>query len=132
MAGFELAYTLHGGDAHKLELAVASGQTFTAGALVELASGEATVAVTAHADILGVCTGLDAAGTTATVVVDPLAVYRIDDATARALGATLDIASGARGITTNSNADLVVVGKSPAGAPTLVKIATTQHAFTAN
>ncbi len=132
MSGFELAYTLHGGDAHKLDLAVASGQTFTRGALVELASGEATVAVTAHADILGVCTGLNTAGTIATVVVDPLAVYRIEDATARNLGATLDIASGARGITTNSNADVVVVGKSPAGAPTLVKIATTQHAFTAS
>lgn len=130
MAGFELAYTLHGGDAHKLDLAIASGQSVVAGTLVELASGEAAVAVTAHADLLGVCTGVNSAGTIATVVVDPLAVYRVTDATARNLGATLDIASGARGITTSSNADVVVAGKSPAGAPTLVKLATTQHAFT--
>lgn len=130
MAGFELAYTLHGGDAHKLQLAIKSGQAVVAGTLVELDAGEAAVAVTAHADILGVCTGVDPHTGKAVVVVDPMAVYRVTDATARNLGATLDIASGARGITTSSNADVVVCGLSPAGAPTLCKIATTQHAFT--
>lgn len=128
MSGFELAYTLHGGDAHKLTLPIKSGESVVAGTLVELDAGEAAVAVTAHADLLGVCTGVDANGE-AVVVVDPQAVYRVTDATARNLGATLDIASGARGVTTSSNADVIVAGKSPAGAATLVKIAGTQHAF---
>lgn len=131
MAGFEVAYTLHGGDAHKLKLVIKTGQAVVRGTLVELDAGEAAVAVTAHADILGVCTGVDSDGM-AVVVVDPSCVYRVTDATARNLGATLDIASGARGIASSSNADVVVVGLSPAGAPTLVKIATTQHAFTAS
>lgn len=129
MAGFELAYTLHGGDAHKLALPIKTGESVVAGTLVELASGEAAVAVTAHADILGVCTGVNSDSSIATVVVDPQAVYRVTDATARNLGATLDLASGARGVTTSSNADVIVAGLSPAGAPTLVKIAGTQHAL---
>lgn len=128
MSGFEVAYALHGGDPHKLDLAIKTGEDVVAGTLVELDSGEAAVAVTAHTDILGVCTGINNDGT-AKVVVDPACVYRVTDASARNLGATLDIASGARGITTSSNADVIVVGKSPAGAPTLCKIVGAQHAF---
>jgi len=133
MSGFELAYTLHGGDAHKLRLAVKAGseETVVAGTMIQLDAGEADVAAHDSADILGVCTGVNADGT-AEVIVDPMAVYRVADATARALGATLDLASGARGVTTSSSATVVVAGLSPAGAPTLVKIATTQHAFTAS
>lgn len=132
MAGYELAYTLHGGDAHKLTLAVKSGSeaTVVAGTLIQLDAGEADVAATAAVDFLGVCTGKNADGT-AVVVVDPMAVYRITDATARAIGAPLDIATGARGVASSTNANLVVCGKSPANSPTLVKIATTHHAFTA-
>lgn len=128
MAGFELAYTLHGGDAHKLALAIKSGASVAAGKLVNLESGEVDVAATNDAALLGVCTGIDSDGL-AVCVVDPSAVYRVTDATARAVGATLDIASGAAGIASSSNADLVVAGKSPAGAPTLVKITSANHAL---
>lgn len=125
---FELAYTLHGGDGHKLTLPIKSGQSVVAGTLVQLDAGEAAVAAASATDNLGVCTGIDANGS-AVVVVDPQAVYRVADATARAIGATLDIASGGRGVTTSSEATLIVVGKSPAGAHTLVKIAGAHHAF---
>lgn len=133
MSGFEVAYCLHGGDAHKLTLAIKSGQSanVVAGTLVELDTGEATVAATASTDFLGVCTGQTKDGK-AVVVVDPDAVYRVTDASARLIGAPLDIATGARGVTTSSNANLVVVGQSPAGANTLVKIADNHHAFRVN
>lgn len=129
MSGFELAYTLHGNDAHKLDLAIKSGSAVIAGTLVQLDAGEAQIATAAAADKLGVCTGVNSAGTIATVVVDPEAVYRVTDATARNVGAPLDTASGGRGITTASENDLIVAGLSPAGAPTLVKIAGAHHAL---
>jgi len=130
MSGFEVAYALHGGDPHKLHLPIKSGSAsdMKNGTLVELDSGEATKAATASVDILGVCTGIDS-DNRAVVVVDPDAVYRVTDATARAIGAPLDIASDARSVTTSTNANLIVVGQSPAGSPTLVKIAGTHHAF---
>lgn len=128
MAGFELAYTLHGGDAHKLALVIKTGEAVVAGTLVQLDAGEASVAVTAATDILGVCTGILPDGT-ANVVVDPQAVYRVTDASARALGAPLDLPAGARTVGASTNADLIVAGKSPAGASTLVKIAGTSHAL---
>ncbi len=129
MAGFELAYTLHGGDAHKLQLAIKSGEAVVAGTMVQLDAGEAAVGAAAAADHLGVCTGVDPHTGKAVVVVDPQAVYRVTDASARALGATLDLASGARGITTSSQATLIVAGLSPAGASTLVKFAGAHHAL---
>lgn len=130
---FELAYTLHGGDAHKLSLPIKSGQTLTRGMLVELDAGELKIAVTASADILGMYTGADPdISGNGVCYVDPAAVYRTTDASARAVGAPLDIVAGALTVGASTNADLVVVGKSPANAPTLVKIATTQHAFTAS
>lgn len=128
MSGFELAYTLHGGDAHKLTLPIKSGEAVKAGTLVQLDDGEAAVAAAAATDNLGVCTGIDANGN-AVVVVDPQAVYRVTDSTARALGATLDIAAGARGVAASSEATLIVAGLSPAGAKTLVKIAGAHHAL---
>ena len=129
MAGFELAYTLHGGDAAKLDLAIKSGEAVVKGVLVKLDTGEAALGTTNATTFLGVCTGVNAAGTIATVVVDPDAVYRVTDATARVVGATLDIATGAAGVTTSSNVDVVVAGKSPAGAATLVKITSANHAL---
>lgn len=128
MSGFELAYTLHGGDGHKITLPIKSGESVEAGTLVQLDSGEAAVAAAASTDNLGVCTGIDANGE-AVVVVDPQVVYRVADATARALGATLDIAAGGRGVAASSQATLIVAGLSPAGAKTLVKIAGAHHAL---
>jgi hypothetical protein len=126
---FELAYTLHGGDAHKLTLAIKSGAAVVAGTLVNIESGEADVAATNDTALAGVCTGVDSVTGLAAVVVDPAAVYRVEDASARAVGATLDIGSGGRTVASSSNIDLVVAGKSPAGAPTLVKISSANHAF---
>lgn len=126
MAGFELAYTLHGGDAHKLAFPVKSGASVAAGTIVNIETGEADVAATNDTTMAGVCTGIND-DDTAVVVVDPQAVYRVTDASARVVGATLDLASGARGIAASTNADLVVAGHSPAGAPTLVKITSANH-----
>ena len=128
MAGFELAYTLHGGDAHKLDLPIKSGASVVAGTLVNIESGEADVAATNDTALAGVCTGVNSDGT-AKVVVDPQAVYRVTDASARVVGATLDIGSGGRTVASSSNVDLVVAGKSPAGAPTLVKLSSANHAL---
>lgn len=126
--GFELAYTLHGGDAHKLTLPIKSGAAVVAGVIVNIEAGEADLAVTNDTALAGVCTGINADGD-AVVVVDPGAVYRVTDATARVVGATLDLAAGAATVAASSNADLVVAGHSPAGAATIVKITSANHAL---
>lgn len=126
MSGFELAYCQHGNGANKVAIPIKSGAAVVAGTLVKLTNNEADVATTNSTANIGVCTGIDKDGK-AVVVTDPQAVYRVTDATARALGARLDIATGARGVTTDSNHDLIVAGLSPAGAATLVKIAAAKH-----
>lgn len=66
-------------------------------------------------------------GTSVEVITDPDAVYRVTDANAREAGATLDINATGDGVTTSSNADVVVTAKSSASEPTHFKIANTQH-----
>lgn len=61
------------------------------------------------------------------VIVDEDAVYRTTDNNVRAAGATLDLDSEGDGLTTSSNADVVVTAPSTATEPTYFKIAKTQH-----
>ena len=62
-------------------------------------------------------------------ITDADAVYAVDDANARLIGATLDItgATGAMTVTTSSNADVLVVADSSATEATLVRFTPTNH-----
>lgn len=66
--------------------------------------------------------GADGA-TSIKAIVNPDAVYAVDDANARLAGATLDIAAGGMGVAASVNADLLVVAPSSAAERTLVRIA---------
>lgn len=138
MAGFQFAYKMSGSAPTIYTIPVKAGSVISIGELVNLESGYADGAATADAALMGI--SLEAADNTAgsngdldiDVIVDPDAVYSVEDANARLAGATLDIASGALGVTTTSNADLIVVAPSTASERTLVRIVRTQHYLTAN
>lgn len=123
MAGFEFAYTLDGSAPVLRKQTVADTVVLSKGEMVNLETGELTTAVTADTALYGVawedCDNTDD-GLSCQVITNKNAVYRVTDANARVAGATLDIATGALGVTTSSNADLIVVEDSTATEPTLV------------
>lgn len=130
MAGFDYAYNLGGGEPNIQEFVVVNDGVIAQGALCNLESGEATLAVTDDAALIGVALEtVDNAddGLKIRCIVNPDAVYSVVDANARVAGATLDIATGALGVTTSSNADLIVVADSTATERTLVMIAPGEH-----
>lgn len=130
MAGFTFAYCLDG-SAPKIEkITVADTVVLSKGEMVNLESGELTTAVTADTALVGVCVeDCDNTndGLTCAVIVNEGAVYSVSDANIRLKGATLDIATGALGVTTSSNADLIVVEDSTASEPTLVTFNNTHY-----
>lgn len=132
MAGFRFAYRLSGGAPTIQEIITADTTTYYKGDLVNLESGEADHAATNDTAILGAVietmSGTDST-TKALVITDLDAVYEVDDSSARAIGATLDLSTtpGAYGVTTSNNADVVVVADSAANAPTYVKVTTGNH-----
>lgn len=131
MAGFTFAYLKNGGTAPTIiQQTVADTVVLSKGEMVNLESGELTTAVTADTALFGVviadCDNTDD-GLSAWVITDEDAVYSVVDANARVAGATLDIATGALGVTTSSNADLIVVADSTATEPTLVTFNNTHY-----
>lgn len=136
--GFQFAYRMAGSAPTIITLPVKAGAVISMGELVNIESGEADGAATADAALCGIA--LHAADNSSgaggainvDVIIDPDAVYAVDDANARLAGATLDIASGGLGVTTTSNADLVVVAPSAATEQTLVRIVRAQHYLTAS
>ncbi len=136
MAGFQFAYKMSGSSPTIYTIPVKAAAVLSAGELVNLESGYADAAATADAALMGIA--LHAADNTSgssgdinvDVIVDPDAVYAVDDANARVAGATLDIASGGMGVTTSSNADLIVVAPCTASERTLVRIQRSQHYLT--
>lgn len=94
------------------------------GELVNLESGEADAAATGDTALLGIAThAVDNTndGETVAVIVNPGAIYADEsDTNIRLAGATLDIASGGLGVTTSSNADLLVWENSTATEKTKV------------
>lgn len=132
--GFRFAYRLSGGAPTIQDIVFKDTETITKGDLVNIESGQADLAATNDAAIAGVALETVAGTTGVTrirVITDADAVYAVDDANARLIGATLDItgATGAQTVTTSSNADVIVVAESSATEPTLVKITATNHVF---
>lgn len=105
-----------------------------AGALVNLETGEADLAVTDDSGLLGVAVEtVDNTddGEYIHVICNSMAIYSVSDANARLMGATLDIATGALGVAASSNADLIVVEPSSATEPTKVMLKRGETAFLA-
>lgn len=98
---------------YAVELAITSGQVVAAGDLVRLASGRVRRATSGGSDLYGIAlsggTG-DAGGTVLAKVqpIDNTSQLRTAYATVVAAGATLDIDGTASGVTTSSNADVLV------------------------
>ena len=102
---------------------VANDEVFTWGEMLNLESGEADAGATGDTAFLGPSQqSLDNAddGLTVKVIVNPNAVYGVEDNNARLMGALLDLASGGLGVTGDSNHDFIVWRTSTATEETLV------------
>lgn len=125
--GFRFRYRLGGGQPTIQSLTCKDTETLSKGDWANLESGEIDLGATADAALIGVIQETKA-GTDSTtqfkVITDVDAVYGVYDATARAIGATLDLsgATGAQTVTTSSNKEFVVVADSAADEETLVKM----------
>lgn len=130
MAGFTFAYNLDGSAPIIEKITVANTVVLSEGEMVNQETGELTTAVTADVTLVGValedCDNTSD-GLSCAVIVNQYAVYSVADANARLKGATLDIATGALGVTTSTNADLIVVEDSSATEPTLVTFNKTHY-----
>lgn len=132
MAGFTFAYRLSGGSPTIQPIIAQDTATYYKGDIVNLETGEADFAATNDTAFLGAVLETAACTDSVTkilVITDLDAVYSVTDDNARVIGATLDLSTtpGAMGVTTNSNADVVVVADSGATEPTLVKFTTGNH-----
>ena len=134
MAGFTFAFRESGGLPSIVDLLFKDTETLTKGDMANLETGEVDLLAAADARGLGVVLETKA-GTDSTtrikVIIDADAVYSVVDATARLLGATLDIsgATGAQTVTTSSGKEFLVARESSATEPTLVKFNVGKHAF---
>ena len=131
---FVFAFRESGGAPTIVDLLFKDTETLTKGDLVNLETGEVDLLATADANALGVVLETKA-GTDSTtrikVIIDEDAVYSVTDATARLLGATLDVsgATGAQTVATSSNKEFVCARESSATEPTLVRFNTGKHVF---
>lgn len=123
MAGFWFAGTLDGSQPIVQTFVVKASAVITKGEMLNLETGEADAGATGDTALIGIATeDVDNTvdGHTVDAIVNPNAIYGVDDANARVTGALLDLASGALGITTDSNHDVMVVSDSSASEPTMV------------
>jgi len=131
-AGFKFMYRLSGGQPTIQKLTFKDTETLYKGDLVNLESGQVDLAATNDSALVGIVMKTVAGTSCVTqveVITDADAVYAVYDANARLIGATLDItgSAGAMGVTTSSNADVVVVANSSADEWTLVAINHGEH-----
>lgn len=127
---FEFAYTLDGSDPIIQEFVVKNAVVLSEGEFVNLESGEVDSGATNDAEFVGIAVSdVDntSDGLTVRCIVNRYAVYKVTDANARTVGDTLDLASGAQGVTTSSNADFKVVRSSSATEPTYVMVTAGNH-----
>lgn len=127
---FEWAYSLDNSDPIIQEFVVADTVVLSAGEMVNLESGEVDAGATNDTGFVGIAvSAVDNTddGETVRCIVNRFAVYKVTDANARTVGDTLDLASGGLGVTTSSNADLLVVRSSGATEPTYVMITVGNH-----
>jgi hypothetical protein len=130
MPGFEWAYNLDGGERIIQEFVVTASAVLSEGELCTLTSNEANAAATNDSTIIGAAVHASdntVDGHTVRVTVNRDAVYKVTDANARLVGATLDIGSGGLTVAASSNVDLLVVKSSSATEPTYVRIAAGEH-----
>lgn len=121
--GFEFAYTLDGSAPILRTQTVKNAVVITRGEMLNLETGELDTAATSDTALAGVAVedcDNTSDGLSCEYIINENAVYRVTDNNARLAGATLDIASGGRGVATSSNADLIVLEDSTATEPTLV------------
>lgn len=100
------------------------------GAMLNIESGEVDIAATGNSGLVGACVEtVSAVDSTTPVkfVANFDAIYRVGDANARNIGAKFDLDSDATGITTSTNADLVMVVPTLASEDSLVCISPSQH-----
>lgn len=131
MPGFKFRYRKNGG-APTLQDVIMGSASLTAGDVVNLAGGQAVLAVTTNTNLLGVVveTKTGTIGTTKVkVCTDADAVYGVTDANARQIGATLDLAgaTGAQGVGASVNKEFVVAADSSATEETLVRFNVGKH-----
>jgi hypothetical protein len=133
MAGFKFRYRLSGAPPTVQVLKAKDTETLTEGDLLNLETGEVDLLATADTNALGVCLGPTGATVDSTTDIrfirDADAVYGIEDANARVMGATLDVAgaTGAQTVATSSNKNFVVVAPSSATEETLVRFNVGKH-----
>jgi hypothetical protein len=134
-AGFRYRFCMHGGKPQTMKLFCKDTETLSKGDMANIESGEIDLGATGDTDLIGMINETKA-GTDSTteyeVIVDPMAVYGVYDANARALGATLDIAgtTGAQTVAASSNKEFVVYAPSAADEETLVFINRDIHPYT--
>ena len=136
-SGFRFAGTVYGGPntkpITKKYLAKDDGQ-LTKGDVLNLESGEVDLGATNDSAFIGVCNETVVAVDSTTwveVIVNHDAIWAVYDASARAIGANLDISggTGAMGVTTDSNSDVEVVKASGADEPTYVRFVRAETAL---
>jgi hypothetical protein len=127
---FKWAYNLHGGTPLIQEFVVYNAVVLSEGEFVSFTSGEVTTSATNDAAMVGATVAAcdnTSDGESVRVIINPDAVYSVVDANARTVGDTLDLASGGLLVTTNSNADFIVMKTCTATEPTLVKVTVGNH-----
>lgn len=150
MAGFEWAYNLSGGRPLILTFRAADTETLTKGDIMNVESGEVDLAASADTGLAGALVGAfdpkderDSNGdptpgviaatdsvTRLKVIVNPDAVYAVDDDNASNAGASLDLtgATGAQGLAASGDNEFVVVAtKEQSTDKTLVMIQPAVH-----
>lgn len=122
--GFQWAYNMNGGAPLIQTFVVKDTVVLSEGEVVTLDTGEVDAGASNDTAFIGIALhDVDNTndGETVRVICNPDAVYSIEDANVRAVGATLDLASGGLGVASSSNADFIVVRDSSATEPTYVK-----------
>jgi len=107
------------------DITMKNGVSIDEGEMVEIESGEADYGASGSTAIIGVAAESkdNAADGEVIDVIDGMdAIFEVDDANARVVGAALDINSTYNGVTTNSNSDVVVTDCSTATEPTKVML----------
>lgn len=131
MTGFKWAGSIDGSEPILRKFTVKASANISRGEMLNLESGEADAGATNDSAFLGPATeAVDNTvdGHVVECIVNPGAIYAVEDANIRAAGDTLDLASGGLGLATSSNADFKVWADSTADEPTLV-IFNGNHAF---
>lgn len=122
-SGFWWAGSLDHSEPIKAPYTVKASAVLSKGEMLNLESSEADAAATNDKGLIGVAVhDVDntADGEIVYAIMNPGAIYGVEDANARTAGTLLDIATGGMGVTTSTNADLIVVYDSADDEPTLV------------